>query len=70
MNKSVDLAQIRSALEGRQLLGFKLDPIKGLVLSADKSSKTGRSKAGGVKVGAVKFGFTKQGITKKGLTKL
>ena len=70
MNKPVDLARIRSDLRGKQLLGYKLGPVKGQVRSADKSSKTGRSKAGTVKVGAVKFGVTKQGITKTGITKL
>ena len=59
MNKPVDLARIRGALRGKQLLGFKLGP----------NSKTGRSKAGNGKVGAGKTGVTKQGLSKAGLIK-
>ena len=59
MNKSVDLARIRSALRGKQLVGFEPGP----------SSKAGRSKAGNGKVGAGKTGVTKQGLSKSGLIK-
>jgi hypothetical protein len=69
MNKTVNLAQIRSALEGRQLLGFKPGPIKGPSLSAEKGSKNSRSKSGNIKVGAGKLGAVKFGLAKRGLVK-
>jgi hypothetical protein len=56
MNKSVDLKRIRSALRGKQLVGFKPGP----------NSKAGRSKAGAGKIGAGKTGVTKQGPSKRG----
>ncbi len=68
MNKSVDLALIRRALRGKQLLGFKLG----------RTSKTGRGKTGAVKVGvpeksaqqksAHKIGNGKPGLSKRAAT--
>jgi hypothetical protein len=69
MNKSVDLARIRSTLKGKKLLGYRQGPMDGMLLSRDKLSKAGPPESGGVRVGAVKVGVRKVGILKVGVIK-
>ena len=64
MNKTVNLAQIRSALKDKQLVGFK--PTGAAMGGQPKKS---RSKGGQSKSGQLKGGLSKRGATKPGLRK-
>jgi hypothetical protein len=63
MNKSVDLARIRSALKNKHLVGFK--PTR----APSAADIAGARKGEGSKVGQPKIGQSKVGATKSGLIK-
>jgi hypothetical protein len=64
MDKGVDVARIRRALQGKKLVGF--NSIRG---EGAQNARLAGSKAGTVKQGVTKTGGVKVGATKLGLIK-
>jgi hypothetical protein len=67
MNKSIDLSRIRSALKGKDLVGFNVagDTAASVLRTVQVSNpQGGRAKASALRIGIKKSGATKVGLTK------